>query len=173
MRALLLALSFLPLMSLAPRAEDEESTAIQRYMVSLQLGDSLEEVRRVYPPAAEWPATESKNGVKRYRVQRGMAKVFPANVDTLFVGFKKGKLVEIEVIYDAKKSREKPAEKLAGAYALVYGEPRRVGDRFFWSDGDTVLRVFPAELPVVQDGERALAWRTAVQIFNKGLAAAD
>jgi hypothetical protein len=172
-RALLLALLILPALGAARvRAEEyEETTPLQRYLVSLQLRDSLEEVRRVYPPAQEWPSTESR-GVTRYRVERGMAKAFPAHVATLFVGFRKGKLIEIQLIYDEKKSRALTPEKLAGEYALVYGESRRTGDRFWWSDGKTVLRVFPAELPVVDDGARAIAWRTAVQIFDHSLSAA-
>ena len=169
MRALLLALLILPALRAARAEEYEEAAPIQRYMVSLQLGDSLEEVRRVYPPAQEWPGAESRGGVTRYRVERGMAKAFPAHADTLYVGFKKGKLVEIQVIYDEKKSRAQTPEKLAGEYALVYGESRRTGDRFWWSDGKTVLRVFPAELPVVDGGARAVEWRTAVQIFDQGL----
>lgn len=170
MRALLLALLILPAFGVA-RAddEDEETPKIQRYLVSLQLGDSLEQVRRVYPPASEWPATEARGGVKRYRVDRGTAKSYPPSVETLFLGFKKGKLVEIQVVYDERKSREKPVEKLAGAYALNYGESRRTGDRFWWTDGRTVFRVFPAEIPVEGEDGRSVAWRTAVQVFDQGL----
>ena len=172
MRALLLALLILPVCRAARADENEEATPIQRYMVSLQLGDNIEEVRRTYPPAQEWPSVETRGGVTRYRVERSMAKAFPSHVATFFLGFKKGKLVEIQVVYDEKKSRAQTAEKLAGEYALVYGEPRRSGDRFWWSDGSTILRVFPAELPIVQDGAHAVAWRTAVQIFNRSLAGA-
>jgi hypothetical protein len=171
MRALLLALLILPAFR-AARADDDEAVPLQRYLVSLQLGDSLEEVRRTYPPAQEWPSVDTRGGVTRYRVERGMAKAFPSRVETLFLGFKKGKLAEIQVVYDEKKSRSQTAEKLAGEYALVYGEAKRNGDRFYWSDGDTVLRVFPAEVPVVSDGEKAIAWRTAVQIFNQSLSSA-
>jgi hypothetical protein len=169
MRALLLALLILPAFPAARAEENEEAAPLQRYLASLQLGDNIEEVRRAYPPAQEWPTVDARGGVTRYRVERGFAKAFPARVEMLFVGFKKGRLVEIQLVYDEKKSRAQTAEKLAGEYALVYGEPRRSGDRFWWADGKTVLRVFPAELPVVQDGEHAVAWRTAVQIFDAGL----
>ena len=171
MRFLFAAALLLPAFLAAPaRAqEDDDVPAIKRYLADVQLGDTLEEVKRVYPPAADWPFTEAKNGVTRYRVERGQAKEYPARVDVLYLGFKKSKLVEIEVVYDLKTSRRKPVEELAGDYALVYGEPRRSGDRFWWADRSTVLRVFPAEVPYAKDGARAVAWRTAVQVFDLGL----
>lgn len=172
MRALLLALLIVPAFSAVRAQEDEETPALQRYMVNLRLGDSLEDVRRVYPPAQEWPVVDAR-GVTRYKVARGQAKSYPAHVETLYLGFRRGRLVEIEVVYDEKKSREKPVERLAGDYALVYGDSRRSGNRFWWSDGATVLRIFPAEIPLSKDGDAAVAWRTAVQIFNRGLFGAD
>ena len=175
MRAWLLFLLILPLFPRAARAQDDdEDTPLQRYLVHVQLGDGLERVRRVYPPAEEWPATvEPRTGVTRYKVQRGTAKAFPPKIETLYLGFKKGVLVEIEIVYDEKESRVLTVGKTAGDYALVYGEARRSGDLFFWSDGKTVLRVFPAEVPIASDGEHAVAWRTAVQVFDKGLFKAD
>jgi hypothetical protein len=174
-RALLLAALILPAFLPAARAqEDEETPAMQRYLVDLTLGDGLERVRGVYPPAQEWPATaDPRTGVTRYRVERGGAKVFPPRVETLYLGFKKDRLVEIEVVYDEKRSRVQTVGKLAGEYALIYGEGKRSDDRFWWSDGKTVLRVFPAEIPIVKDGEHAVAWRTAVQIFERGLARSE
>jgi hypothetical protein len=174
MRAWLLALLILPLFPRAARAQDDDDTPLQRYLVHVQLGDGIERVRRVYPPASEWPATvEPRTGVTRYKVERGNAKAFPSKVETLYLGFKKGSLVEIEVVYDEKQSRALTVGKVAGEYALVYGEARRSGDLFFWSDGSTVLRVFPAEIPITKDGEHAVSWRTAVQVFDKGLFKAD
>ncbi|MDE2512119.1 MAG: hypothetical protein KGL74_13425 [Elusimicrobia bacterium] len=171
MRALLLALLILPAFPRAARADDdEEDVKIQRYLVSLQLGDNIEEVRRVYPPASEWPVVENKNGVTRYRVEKSMAKIFPPHVETLFVGFKKGRLVEIQTVFDEKKSRAQPVNKLAGEYALVYGEGHLSGNRFWWSDGRTVLRVFHSDVPLAGDGADAVAWRTAVQVFDQSLA---
>jgi hypothetical protein len=170
-RPWLLALLILPALPLAARAQEyDEDTPLQRYLVHVLLGDGLERVRRMYPPAQEWPATVApRTGVTRYRIARGNAKSFPAHVETLYLGFKKGSLVEIEVVYDEKQSRVQTVEKVAGEYALVYGEAKRTDDRFFWSDGKTVLRVFPAEIPIEKDGEHAVAWRTAVQIFDEGL----
>jgi hypothetical protein len=170
-RALLLALLILPAFpSARAQEEDEEAPKLQRYLVDVQLGDGIEEVRRVYPPATDWPATEQANaGVTRYKLERGTTKVFPPRVQTLYLGFKRDRLVEIEVVYDEKKSHAQTVEKVAGQYSLVYGEPKRSDDRFWWSDGRTVLRVFPAEIPILKDGEHAVEWRTAVQVFEQGL----
>jgi hypothetical protein len=169
----LLAVLILPAVLPAARADDDgydDTPALQRYLVDVQLGDNIERVRRVYPPAQEWPATvDKRTGVTRYLVERGNAKAYPAHVESLYLGFKRGKLVEIEVVYDEKQSRVQTVEKVAGAYALVYGEARRTDDRFYWSDGKTVLRVFPAEIPIAKDGEHAFSWRTAVQLFDHGL----
>ena len=174
MRALLLAVLILPALLPAARADEDgydDTPALQRYLVDVSLGDGIERVRRVYPPAQEWPATvDQRTGVTRYVVERGNAKAFPAHVETLYLGFKKGRLVEIEVVYNQKQSRSHTVEKVAGEYELVYGEAKRTDDRFYWSDGKTVLRVFPAEIPIVKDGEHAVEWRTAVQIFDHGLA---
>ena len=74
------------------------------------------------------------------------------------------------MIYDESRSRKKPVEALAGDYALVYGEARRSGERFWWSDRRTVLRIFPAELPAAKRGKNAVVWRTAMQIFDAGFA---
>lgn len=170
MRALLLAALLLPAFPTARADEDnEETTPVQRYLVDLKLGDSLETVRRVYPPASDWPSIEARGGITRYKVAKGTAKAYPERVETLFVGFKRERLVEIEVVYDEKRSRELTVEKLAASYSLVYGEPRRVAERFWWNDGRTVLRVFPAEVPAPKDGAAAVAWRTAVQVFEEGV----
>jgi hypothetical protein len=169
-RSLLLALLILPASAAARAEENEDAPVIQRYLVDVQLGDGIETVRRVYPPAQEWPATEQAHaGVTRYKLERATTKAFPPRVETLFLGFKKGRLVEIEVVYNEKRSGSQPVEKLAGEYALSYGEPKRSGDRFWWSDGKTVLRVFPAEVPIVKDGDHAVSWRTAVQLFDRGI----
>ncbi len=115
MRALLLAALIQPALLPAPRADEDgydDTPAIQRYLVGVSLGDNIERVRRVYPPAQEWPATvETKTGVTRYRVERGGAKAFPPRVETLYFGFKNGRLVEIEVVYDEKQSRSQTVEK--------------------------------------------------------------
>lgn len=167
-RTLLLAFLLLPAFP-ATQAQ-EETQPLQRYLVSLKLGDGLEEVRRIYPPAQEWPSyVEPRGRITRYRVEKGWAKRFPQKVSILYLGFRKNHLVEIQVVYDAKFSSEKTHEELAGELALLYGEASRSGDRFWWSDSSTVLRVFPAELPVLKDGAKAVEWRTSIQIYQKGV----
>lgn len=170
MRTLLLALLILPALTAARAQQADETAPVQRHLHNLRLGDGLEDARRIYPPAQEWPSTSEKHGVTRYALTHGTAKSFPRGVETLYLGFQYGKLVEIEAVYDEVQSRAQTVEMLAGVYALDYGAPKRSGERFWWSDGKTVLRVFPAELPDAKGGENAVVWRTAVQIFDKSLA---
>jgi hypothetical protein len=143
---------------------------IRPVLAELRLGDTLEEVQSIYPPATDWPSWIDPRGrVKRYKIERNMAKAFPTWTSVLHLGFKRGKLVEIQVVYDARRTRDKPHEELAGDLSLMYGEPQRENDRFWWSDGDTVLRVFPAEIPAFKEGERTVEWRTAMQILRQDL----
>lgn len=167
MRALLAAVF---LLAAPAAAQDDETPPVQRYLAELQLGDSFEDVTRIYPPASDWPSWIDPRGrVKRYKLERGMAKAFPAWTQVMNLGFRRGRLVEIQIIYDAKRTREKPHEELAADFSLIYGEARRENERFWWSDGTTVLRVFPAEIPALKDGAKAVEWRTSVQILDEGL----
>lgn len=169
MRALL-ALALLAVPVLAYDDDGYEVPPIQRYLAELQLGDSLEDVQRIYPPAQDWPSHVDPRGrVTRYRVEREYAKAFPAWTQALMLGFKRGRLVDIQVVYNQKRSREKPYEELAGDLSLTYGEPERTGEKFWWNDGKTVLRVFPVEVPTFVDGERGVEWRTSIQVLDKGL----
>jgi hypothetical protein len=112
---------------------------------------------------------DARGRVRRYRVERGAAKAFPLWTQTMWLGFRRGRLVDIQIVYDAKRTREKTHEELAGDLSLSYGEPTRSGERFWWSDSRTVLRVFPAEVPVNKDGETVTQWRTSMQIMEKDL----
>ena len=86
----------------------EDPPPLQRSLAELQLGDSLEDVQIVYPPARDWPSHIDPRGrVTRYRVERGWAKTFPLWTQALLLGFKRGRLVDIQVVYDAKRSGEK------------------------------------------------------------------
>jgi len=168
-RALLL-LGLLAMPAFAGDDGYEDPPAIQRYLAELQLGDSLEDVQRIYPPAQDWPSHIDPRGrVTRYRVERGYAKSFPLWTQALMLGFKRGKLVDIQVIYNAKRSGEKTAEDLARDLSLTYGEGERTGDKFWWTDNRTVMRVFPVEVPTFKDGERGVEWRTSLQILDKDL----
>jgi len=170
---LLLLLALLALPAAPGRADDDgydEIPAVQRYLAELQLGDSLEEVQRIYPPAQEWPSHIDPRGrVTRYRVERAYAKSFPSWTQALMLGFKRGRLVDIQVIYNAKRSGDKSSEVLARDLSLTYGEPDRSGDKFWWADSRTVMRVFPVEVPTFKEGVRGVEWRTSLQILEKGL----
>lgn len=169
MRPLLL-LALLAVPALAGEDGYEDPPPIQRYLAELQLGDSLEDVQRIYPPAQDWPSHIDPRGrVTRYRVERGYAKSFPQWTQALMLGFKRGKLVDIQVIYTAKRSGEKTAEELARDLSLTYGEGERSGDKFWWTDGRTVMRVYPVEVPTFKDGERGVEWRTCLQVLEKDL----
>jgi hypothetical protein len=170
-RLLLLALLAFP--AVAARADDDgydEIPPVQRYLAELQLGDSLEDVQRIYPPAQDWPSHVDPRGrVTRYRVERAYAKSFPSWTQALMLGFKRGRLVDIQVIYNAKRSGEKTSEELARDLSLTYGEGERSGDKFWWTDSRTVMRVYPVEVPTFKDGVRGVEWRTSLQILNKDL----
>ncbi len=173
MRLLLLALlavSTAPLKSGAAGDGYEDPPAIQRSLADLQLGDSLKDVQLIYPPAQEWPAHVDPRGrVTRYRVERAYAKSFPNWAQALMLGFKKGRLVDIQVIYDVKRSGEKTSEELARDLSLTYGEGERSGDKFWWVDSRTVLRVFPVQVPTFKLGAAGTEWRTSIQILEKDL----
>jgi hypothetical protein len=185
MRGLLLALLLLP--AAGARAQDDEKISIQPHLVGLHLGDGLKSVQSLYPPARDWSSKrDRKRGITRYRVEKSDAKAFPAHVQTLYLGFRHGDLVEIEAVYDDDYSRKETFEKLAGDYELLYGHPRSSGDRFWWDDGSTILRVFPAEIPAGPDGvglssatapsgnpPRSVVWRTGAQIFRRSVFAED
>lgn len=171
MRLLLIALLAVPAVPVFAGDDGyEDPPAIQRYLAELQLGDSLEDVQRIYPPAQDWPSHIDPRGrVTRYRIERAYAKSFPLWTQALMLGFKRGKLVDIQVIYNAKRSGEKTAEELARDLSLTYGEGDRSGDKFWWTDSRTVMRVFPVEVPTFKDGERSVEWHTAIQILEKNL----
>ena len=148
----------------------EGTPPIQRYLGGLHLGDTLEDVQRIYPPARKWPSyVEPRGRVMRIRVERDYAKSFPSAVQTLWLGFSKGRLAEIQLVYDTRFSSKKPAEVIAGDLALIYGDPRHSNDKFWWSDGRTVLRVFYAELSALKDGAQSVELRTSIQILERGL----
>ena len=169
MRALIM-LALLAAPALAGDDGYEDPPAIQRYLAELQLGDSLEDVQRIYPPARDWPSHVDPRGrVTRYRVERDAAKSFPLWTQALMLGFKRGRLVDIQVVYNAKHSGEKTSEDLARDLSLTYGEGARSGDKFWWTDDRTVMRVFPVEVPTFKDGERGVEWRTSIQVMDKDL----
>lgn len=154
------------------RAEPpEEEIVIQKYLADLYLGDSLEQIKIVYPPAAKWTSyREPRGGVDRIHIRRSQAKRFPPRVEALWLGLRKDRLVEIWLIYDADYSSEKSAEALASDLALIYGEPRRTGGRFWWTDGERVIRVINARLPALSpEREEGVELRTSIQLITADL----
>ncbi|MDD5657736.1 MAG: hypothetical protein PHF00_10840 [Elusimicrobia bacterium] len=163
-----LAAAALIALPLGRGAAQDEAPAIQRQLADLYLGDSLDDVKEAYPPAREWPSVMTpRGGVRRVRIEREYAKSFPRELQTLWLGFKRDVLVEIQAIYTLAYSRGKSADELAGDLALVYGEPRRSNGKSWWSDRSTVLRVFNAELPAGKDG--AVELRTSMQVLERRL----
>lgn len=155
----------------APGARADEDSSVQRYLIHLHLGESLRQVQQLYAPAQDWPSyMEPRGHVKRVRVERAYLKKPDPHVETMWFGFKRNSLVEIQLIYDRDYSRSKTAEQLAGDWALIYGEPKRTDDgRYYWADGSTVLTVFNAEVPALQGQEQAVELRTSIRLIDRGL----
>ncbi|MBI5884277.1 MAG: hypothetical protein HZB91_14370 [Elusimicrobia bacterium] len=152
-------------------ADDEEQVAIQKYLAHLYLNDSLETVKRIYPPTRDWPShREPKGGVTRIKVQGVSAKNFPDEVDLLWVGMRNDRVVEIQLVYDADYTSETTPDSLARELALVYGEPKMSETgKFHWSDGERVLRVFYAQVPVLKGKRKVVEMRTSMQLLAADL----
>lgn len=134
--------AFLAVLALAAQAAPPEIPPVQRSIESLKLGDKLEHVKLVYPPVPnrEWSKSrEPFGGVERIHIQRGQAKHLPDAVDFLLLGFKRGRLVTLEVRYGREYSKKRPLHLLVADLSLEYGEPRRQGESYFWWDDSTVL----------------------------------
>ncbi|MBI4678599.1 MAG: hypothetical protein HY748_13560 [Elusimicrobia bacterium] len=151
-------------------AQDEE-VVLQKYLAHLYLGDPLETVRRIYPPTRDWPSyREPKGGVNRIKIQRVSAKHFPDEVDIMWVGMRGDRVVEIQLIYGADYTSETTPESLAKELALVYGEPKMSEtDKFYWTDGERVLRVFYAQVPVLRGKRKVAEMRTSLQLMTADL----
>ncbi|MBI5244549.1 MAG: hypothetical protein HY922_12855 [Elusimicrobia bacterium] len=140
---------------------------IQRHLISVKLGDSIEVVQKIYPPKSEWPAFRDKLGLTRYTVEKGAAKQLPDDVYKLRFGMRRKRLVYLQVIYSAQSSRKKPLSELVAEMLLDYGEPRRSGEAYWWSDGSTVARASNVELPVVSAGDdRNVEMLTSLEIMD-------
>lgn len=151
-------------------ARAEDAPAIQRHLAYLHLGDSLESVQKIYPPARDWPSyVEPRGHVTRIKVESYFAKKFPAKADTLWLGFKGGSLVEVQLIYDEQYTAEKTVEALAGDLALIYGEASRTDDKFWWMDDASALRVFYTQVPMMRAGRRVVELRTTIQLMERAL----
>lgn len=171
-RGFAVALAVLTLLCVpAPRARAYDDDApIQRRLVDLYLGDTLDDIQRIYAPAQEWTSfVEPKNHVTRYKVERWSLKSPDKDVDVMWLGLKHHRLVELQLIYDAKFTRAKSVDALAQEMSLVYGEPQSDNGRYWWTDGKTMLRVFYAEVPTLKEGEKGVELRTSLQLADAWL----
>lgn len=154
----LLLIAFLPLSAFC-------AEKIQRYLVSLRLGDTLEDIRVIYPPKREWKKFKEPNGgLDRILIEKGESKWFPTSVETVRLGMREGKLIHLQLIYNKKYSRGKSVGELVVDLSLIYGEPRRYGDLYFWWDRETVLAVSNAHLKTGRGKEL----RTSLELMEKG-----
>lgn len=157
----------------AARADDDELPPVERKLGDLYLGDTLEDIQRIYVPSREWPSyVEPKHGVTRIKIERPDLKSPAQDVDVMWLGLKHDRLVELQLIYDARYTKEHSVNSLVRELSLVYGEPDSENGRYWWTDGRTVLRVFYAEVPVRRGGEKGSELRTSLQVaetwlFNK------
>ena len=157
---------------LAGPALAEDSPKVQRYLAGLKLGDTLDDVRAALPPRREWTITRGRAGRLTWvQLERTDAKNLPGEAGLLRLGLSARRLVYVQVVYDREASRRKPLHALVADYALVYGEPRRRGQAYLWTDDDTVLRASEAEVltePTLA-GRRGEASPVALAPASQGL----
>lgn len=156
------------LLLLCAPALASDSPDLPRCWTGLCLGDTIEQVRRIYPPKRDWSSYREPGGeVVRIHVERAYAKAFPPGTETMRLGMSGGRLVHFQLIYDKDASRRMPLDKLVVELSMSYGEPRRVGLRYFWEDGDTVLVARNAEVPS-PDGKGSML-RASVELMDAGV----
>jgi len=141
---------------------------VQRYLESLKLGDSLKEIEYVYPPKRNWSSYRDPRGnLRRVLLDRTQAKYFPIEADSMRLGFSGQRLAHIQVVYTKDYSRQKPLGDLVVDLSLIYGEPRRIEETYFWWDGNTVIAVSDAMM-ASPDG-KATELRTSLELMEVGL----
>ncbi len=137
---------------------------MQRHWALLRLGESLQSVQSHYPPLKKWPTVmEPNGGLVRIEVEGGAAKGLPPEIESFRLGFKKGRVAMIQVVFTQAQSRKKPLETLVREFSLRYGEPSRRGLSYSWRDERTALRVFNDEFP----SRGAVELRTSVEILDR------
>ncbi len=144
------------------------SETVQRYLESLKLGDSITEIEYVYPPKRKWSAYQDPQGnLRRVLLDRTQAKYFPIEADSMRLGFEGMRLAHIQVIYTKDYSRKMPIGELVIELSLMYGEPRRVDETYFWWDGNTVIAVSDAMM-ASPDG-KSTELRTSLELMEVDL----
>lgn len=142
-----------------------EGVTIQRYLESLKLGDSITEIEYVFPPKRKWSTyREAAGNLTRVLLDRTQAKFFPIEAESMRLGFRGRRLVHIQVIYSKEYSRKKPLGELVVDLSLIYGEPRRLDETYFWWDASTVIVVSDAMMAAV-DG-KGMELRTSLELME-------
>lgn len=160
LRKLVLAFIFLS----AVVSPSVSAIKLQRYLASLRLGDSLKQIEQIYPPSRNWPQHKEPGGkVDRIRIERGYSKWFPSKVRTVSLGMRRGKLVQLKLIYNKVHSRAKPLGELVVDLSLIYGEPRRYRHKYFWWDAKTVLAVYDTPIKT----RSGIELRTSIELMEK------
>ena len=143
------------------------SAGIQRYLASLRLGDTLEQIQKIYPPKREWSRYREPGGeVVRIIMERGYAEWFPPKVDTIRLGMRRGRLIHVQLIYGKRESRRKPLQEVVKDLSLVYGEPRRSGETYFWFDDSAVIAASNVGVP--SGRKQAKELRTSIELMERG-----
>lgn len=172
MRRILAAALLVLAGTLAPaRADDDEDVVIPRHLNYLYLGDTLEDVQKIFVPAQEWPSyREPRHRVNRIRIERSFLKKPERDVDVMWLGMRRNRLVELQLIYDARATRRRSVDAVVREMSQRFGDPACEDGRCWWSDGKTVMRVFYAEVPANnEDGTRGVELRTSIQLAEAWL----
>ncbi|HVA67398.1 MAG TPA: hypothetical protein VNK24_10820 [Elusimicrobiota bacterium] len=149
---------------------------VQRGILNVSLGESRRRAAADYPGLKACPSQSELSGrVARFELGAKCVKNLPKGVEEMWLGFDDprgllgGRLAEIQVVYDAAFTQQKPADALAGDVSLIYGPPRRTEGKFWWADQDTVMRVFYAEIPGGAADSGAVSLRTSFQLVDASL----
>ena len=167
--SILLAALFLAVLPASARRD----ASIQRYLASLELGDTLEIIKRVYPPIHEWSVEKlPEEEFSRVVIERGQAKGLPGQMDRLTLDLRRGRLVYMQLVYDADSSRKKPLGEAVVDLSLMYGEPHRSGVAYWGGDSKTVIRASNEELVLGEREERKLRpksveLRTSIELMDR------
>jgi hypothetical protein len=154
-------------------ASARQDASIQRYLASLELGDTLEIIKRVYPPVHEWSVEKLPEGeLSRVVIERGQAKGLPGQMDRLTLDLRRGRLVYMRLVYDADSSRKKPLGEVVVDLSLMYGEPHRSGVSYWWGDSKTVIRAANEELVLGEKEARkvrpkSVELRTSIELMER------
>jgi hypothetical protein len=150
---------------LAVPCRGDEAPSIQRSLAGLNLGAKMAAIQKAFPPLREWPSSTDPDGsLVRYTIDRSLAKRLPAEAASIRVGLRSGRLAFVQVLF-APSSR-KSIEDLVLDHSMIYGEPRRQGQAFWWGDGRTLLRVSTVEVRVRERGRESVELRSSLELSD-------